>query len=268
MGRLDRWNRSLDRLAGWKRDDVTGASAGMFFLSPAAGGDAFTALPNRARQAGSAEAEEWMLRKDGNAFWGSTVATVLPDREGRPNGFVFVTRETERKRMEDRLVTLAATDPLTGAHDRRAGAAEPADASTQWNRTARGFAVARVDIDHVKAINDQWGHDVGETVSARLASVFRDTLRDKDWVMRWGGEEFLLLLPQTNVEGAGRIAERVRGAVESAFIMHEAERISVTASIGIAAAVEGDGCVDDVIRRADQALYAAKRGGRNRFIAG
>jgi diguanylate cyclase (GGDEF)-like protein/PAS domain S-box-containing protein len=268
-GRLDGWNRSLDRVGGWGQADVVDLPVAAFFSSGADGAETVASLLNRARQGGSAEIEGWVFRKDASAFWGSTVATVLPNREGQPNGFVFVTRDlTERKRMEDRLVILATTDPLTGAHNRRAGEAGLADAFKQWNRYGRRFAVAMVDIDHFKSVNDKWGHDFGDAVLVSLTRVFHDKLRDKDLVIRWGGEEFLLLLPDTNRDVAATAAERVRSAIETAEIAHGAERIKVTASIGIAMVTEGDDAADDPVKRADQALYAAKRGGRNRIIAG
>jgi diguanylate cyclase (GGDEF)-like protein/PAS domain S-box-containing protein len=267
-GHLDEWNRSLGHVGGWAPADVTGASVAMFFSSGAEDPEKLYGLLNRARQGGAAEMEGWVFRKDGSAFWGSTVATVLPNHAGRPHGFVFVTRDlTERKRMEDRLVTQATTDPLTGAHNRRAGEASLADAFDQWTRHARGFAVAMVDVDHFKSINDKWGHDAGDAVLVRLTGLLREISRGTDLIVRWGGEEFLLLLPDASGESAGMIAERVRNAVATLQIAQGADVIRITASIGIAAAAPGDTGPDDVVRRADQALYAAKRGGRNRVIA-
>jgi diguanylate cyclase (GGDEF)-like protein/PAS domain S-box-containing protein len=268
-GRLDGWNRSLNRVGGWDRADVAGASVACFFSVAADGAELVADLLNRARQGGSAEIEGWVFRKDGSAFWASTVATALPDRDGRPHGFVFVTRDlTERKRMEDRLVTLATTDPLTGTYNRRAGEAGLADAFKQWSRYASAFTVAMIDIDHFKNVNDRWGHDVGDNVLVYLTGLFREKLRDKDQVIRWGGEEFLLLFPDTGIDVAQAIAERLRAAIAAAEIPHGSERIAVTASFGVATAAAGDNAADDVIKRADEALYAAKRTGRNRVFAG
>jgi diguanylate cyclase (GGDEF)-like protein/PAS domain S-box-containing protein len=267
-GRLDGWNRSLNRVGGWNRGDVAGASLEIFLPPGKDGADKVAGLLGRARQGGSAEIECWVYRKDGSAFWGSTIATMLPDGNGCPNGFVLLTRDlTERKLKEDQLVTFATTDPLTGALNRRAGEARLADAFNTWQRSAAAFGLAMVDVDHFKSVNDTWGHDTGDAVLVSLTRLFGEKLRDRDLVIRWGGEEFLLLLHNVNHDVATMVAERVRGAIEMTEIQHGGSPIRVTASIGIAIVSTADTCPEDLVRQADQALYAAKRGGRNRVGA-
>jgi diguanylate cyclase (GGDEF)-like protein/PAS domain S-box-containing protein len=264
-GCIDEWNRSLNRLGGWLPADVAGASAGVLFQATLAGSP-HAALLERAQRNGTAEFEGWCVRKDGSAFWGNTVATALPDRDGHANGFVLVTRDlTERKQNED--LALSITDPLTGARNRRAGEAALRDLFQHLHRHGHGYAVLMLDCDHFKSVNDRWGHDAGDAVLVAIVRLCRDKVREADIVIRWGGEEFLLLLPRTGADTALAVAERVRAAIEQASIHHDGGTIAMSVSIGAATAGAHDADADDVVRRADQALYQVKRGGRNRVVA-
>ena len=266
-GRIDEWNRSLYRLGGWQAHDLAAASIAIFF-GPANGHAVAATMLQRARQHGTAEFEGWGVRKDDSVFWGNTVATALPDRDGRAGGFVLVTRDlTERKHFEDRLVALAATDPLTGAANRRAGDAHLEQAFRQWQRVPEPFCVLMVDCDHFKNVNDTWGHDAGDQVLVALVRICRDKMRGADVAIRWGGEEFLLLLQNTRRDAALAVAERVRTAIAETHIDYDATAIRITVSIGVAEVRDSDEHAGDVVRRADQSLYRAKQSGRNRVLA-
>jgi diguanylate cyclase (GGDEF)-like protein/PAS domain S-box-containing protein len=267
-GCLEEWNRSLHRLGGWQATDVVGAPFSTFFP---AGDASATALLHRASRHGTAEFEGWGVRRDGTRFWGSTVATALPDTEGNPSGYVLVTRDlTERKRMEDRLVVLATTDPLTGATNRRAGETCLKESFGAWQRYGKDFAVLMVDIDHFKAVNDRFGHDVGDEVLVAAVHCARSVLREADIVVRWGGEEFLMVLPDTGRDIAAMVAERLRRAIADLRIEGYAQAggIGATVSIGIGVPHPADAAAADVVHRADGALYQAKRNGRDRVVIG
>jgi diguanylate cyclase (GGDEF)-like protein/PAS domain S-box-containing protein len=263
-GRVDQWNRSVARIGGWEPMDVTDAPVGIFF--PAGQGDQSeaTALLDRARRVGTAEFEGWQVRKDGGQFWGNTVASSLPDQDGAASGYVLVTRDlTERKRMEDRLVTLSLTDPMTGAFNRRAGESRLDEAIRDWRRERRVFSLLMIDCDHFKSINDTWGHDGGDAVLIALVRICQSKLREGDAIFRWGGEEFMALLPRTSGDTACVIAERLRLALEEAEIDYAGSAIRFTVSIGVAASGGADHGADDLMLRVDQALYRAKHCGRN-----
>ncbi len=150
-GRVDNWNPSLARIGGWEAADVVGAPIGIFFPTEAASQAQSGSLLDRARQSGAAEFEGWRVRKDGSRFWGNTVAACLPDRFGRPSGFVLVSRDlTERKHMEDRLLALSITDPMTGAFNRRAAETKLEDVYCGWRRYGRMFSLLMIDCDHFK----------------------------------------------------------------------------------------------------------------------
>ena len=123
------------------------------------------------------------------------------------------------------------------------------------------------DLDHFKAINDQYGHASGDKVLVHIAQLLADGVRGSDVAGRWGGEEFIILLPETGLEGATRFAEKIRLAINNARWPGQMEELRVTASFGVAQNSGPESVLEDVISRADQQLYGAKRGGRNQVLA-
>ena len=128
------------------------------------------------------------------------------------------------------------------------------------------FVVVMTDIDHFKAINDQYGHEVGDRVLCHFSEILTGCLREQDTVGRWGGEEFLLILPQMHLGEGVKAAERMREAVAKSTLLQEGRGISVTSSFGVAECWPG-GDLDRALREADRALYRAKAAGRNRVLA-
>jgi len=133
------------------------------------------------------------------------------------------------------------------------------------NRRSGGFALVLADIDHFKAINDIQGHDCGDQMLRRVAGLFKQRLRDIDIIGRWGGEEFIFVLPETDVEGAAVVAEYLRSAVETANFQYEERAVPLTATFGITRHTRGEK-LDAAIMRADAALYRGKKAGRNRVM--
>jgi diguanylate cyclase (GGDEF)-like protein len=128
--------------------------------------------------------------------------------------------------------------------------------------------VLLLDLDHFKRVNDTHGHRVGDSVLQVVADTLRASLRATDIAGRYGGEEFLVVLPQTDLAGAGVLAERVRVAIEETAIdVGGAEPLSVTVSVGVAALDEAARSAEQLVERADAALYGAKDAGRNRVCA-
>ncbi len=264
QGLVDEWNPSLQRLGGWLAEDVTHRPLEMFFTAEDRNAGQMHHLLDRARIAGSVESEGWRLRRDSSRFWANTVLTALPDEAGAVRGFVAVSRDmTERKRMEDELRRLAATDPLTGALNRRSGQALLADAFRSPISDDRRPGVLMLDIDHFKSINDQHGHEAGDRALCRMVAICRDALAHEGSLVRWGGEEFLVILASTHAEEAVSMAEALRTAIEAASFNTRAGKIVITASVGVAI---GGADPDNLLQRADAALYAAKAGGRNRVV--
>lgn len=170
-------------------------------------------------------------------------------------------REHQRARLQ--AEQLARIDPLTGLFNRRAFRE---NALPVWSTALRGgrpLAVIALDIDHFKAINDSHGHDVGDRVITTVARLLKDSSRSGDIVARWGGEEFIVLLPETDGERAAALAERLRKDIARLGFRAGQGPAAITASFGVAAR-NGHESLDDLICAADHRLYAAKAGGRNR----
>jgi diguanylate cyclase (GGDEF)-like protein/PAS domain S-box-containing protein len=264
-GKIDEWNRSLQRIGGWLAEDVQGRDMSLFLPPDDPIRPYIDLLLARARRTGSVETENWRLKRDGTRFWGNTVMTALPDEAGEVRGFVVVTRDlTERKRTEDDMKLLATVDPLTGAYNRRQGDALLAAEFARRARDGRDFAVLMLDVDHFKAVNDRFGHEAGDAVLCALVRDCQNAMRAVDMLVRRGGEEFLILLPDTSADAAMVAAERLRAALAETEVSASGTTIRFTASIGVALPLtENPG---ELLSRADLALYAAKAAGRNRVV--
>jgi diguanylate cyclase (GGDEF)-like protein/PAS domain S-box-containing protein len=267
-GRVVDWNRSLYRLGGWEAGDVVGKHVSIFFPPGTFDASAAGLVLTRAALRGSIEIEGERVRKDGSVYWGDAVVTALPDSEGNVNGFVVVSRDmTERKTREDELVRLATTDTLTGAFNRRFAMDRLKEAFDRFKRYKAHASVMMIDVDHFKRVNDRFGHAAGDDVLRHLVATLRATVRNADMVARWGGEEFLVLMPETGREAAQVAANRVLAAIRAAPAPSGSTTIPFTASIGLATFSDQSENVDAIVKRADMALYAAKAGGRDRAVA-
>jgi diguanylate cyclase (GGDEF)-like protein len=162
-----------------------------------------------------------------------------------------------------RLRQLAETDPLTNLMNRRGFLESAADALRYYRRYERPIATLVIDIDHFKQVNDRNGHSAGDAVIRKVGELVANSLRETDKVARFGGEEFVVLLREVSEHKAHELAERIRETVAATPIEFEGAEMSVTISIGCAAITPGDRDVEELIERADRALYAAKSSGRN-----
>jgi len=165
--------------------------------------------------------------------------------------------------QQEELTRLAHTDPLTGLMNRRHFRLLADQEFSRAARTHQQLFMMMLDIDHFKQVNDIHGHDVGDQALIAIADVLRDGIRNMDILARWGGEEFLALLPETNMEGAALIADRIRQQVSQIKLPKIPEGLTI--SIGLCEAVPGME-LKTVTHLADQALYQAKASGRNRIV--
>jgi diguanylate cyclase (GGDEF)-like protein len=162
------------------------------------------------------------------------------------------------------LRRLAMTDPLTGALSRRGFDIEIGREMMRAKRTKRQFSLIVVDVDHFKSVNDKYGHASGDIVLQSVVGQIKQELRASDCVARLGGEEFVIALPETSLDGARVLAERIREKIARNIVQRQAQSIGVTASFGIASQNGADDQWAETLERADAALYLAKRRGRNR----
>jgi diguanylate cyclase len=179
--------------------------------------------------------------------------------------------ETTRKRLDQVSAELeksraqARTDPLTGFTNRR-GMEEIVEREVaRAHRTGAAFSLAILDIDHFERVNDEYGHDMGDAALVHLAAVAKSGLRDTDVVCRYGGEEFVVVLPSSAAEGAMFVVDRLRVMVEKTPVMTPKGKLQIRFSAGVAELAAGETCTA-LLQRADKALYEAKRAGRNRVL--
>ncbi|HEY5672998.1 MAG TPA: diguanylate cyclase [Malonomonas sp.] len=173
------------------------------------------------------------------------------------------TLQDELRRSNQLLLELAQTDPLTRLCNRRHLYDK---LEVEINRCVRGgnsIALIMADIDHFKRINDQHGHQAGDEALVKVSDLLLEELRTYDLAARYGGEEFCLVLPETNLKAAAEVAERIRYKAELINFNAPMEREKITISFGVAAFENREGTIDELIRLADEALYLAKKSGRN-----
>ncbi|MEH6565860.1 MAG: biofilm regulation diguanylate cyclase SiaD [Halopseudomonas sp.] len=166
--------------------------------------------------------------------------------------------------LNEALREASTHDALTGLANRRLLVERLKKETERHSRYRRPFSIAMLDVDHFKTINDQYGHELGDSALTEIARAMDAEVREQDVCGRWGGEEFLILMPETDVAAATRVMERVRSAIESLTIRAQVDTVTVTISIGIAEYQPGES-YSTTINHADHALLVAKRGGRNQL---
>jgi diguanylate cyclase (GGDEF)-like protein len=168
-------------------------------------------------------------------------------------------------RRQEELERISDSDGLTGIYNRRHMERRIGEELERRRRTGSALSLAMIDIDLFKRVNDEFGHDCGDFVLREIVKDVAAAVRAHDILARWGGEEFIILLPATGGEQAARLAERIRQRIEERRYRYGGESLSLTVTIGLAVA-RPDDVPGELVKRADLALYGGKRGGRNRVI--
>ena len=174
---------------------------------------------------------------------------------------------TQRRQLEEELKILATTDFLTGLSNRRHFLGAAVLVMESFRRYHRPLALLVLDIDHFKKINDTYGHATGDQVLVSVADTLRSVLRSADFCGRFGGEEFVCLLPETTETEARIVAERLRRSLAEQSVVAAEGIVRFTASIGLTVADVSDATVESLLQRADAAMYEAKKAGRNRVVS-
>ncbi|MDE2378735.1 diguanylate cyclase [Bradyrhizobium sp.] len=282
------WNRACERLTGVAASEVIGTTrhwqafyekkrhclADLVALDmPEQLPELYSEYAARGNNGLGFSAENWcVMPKLGNQLYLAIDAGPIHDEDGRLIAVVETLRDlTDQKRAEMALKELATKDGLTGLSNRRAFDQMLLEEWSRAQRTQQPLSLLFADVDHFKLFNDHHGHQNGDECLRAVAAVVRShASRPLDLASRYGGEEFALILPETDRTGACGIAEAIRSAVMELRIAHGADGAGahVTLSVGVASHGPGefDFGPDRLLGLADQALYAAKRLGRNRVI--
>jgi diguanylate cyclase (GGDEF)-like protein/PAS domain S-box-containing protein len=273
-GRIERWNASIGRVTGLRRQEVERQP-----FSVLSRPDEIPAerIDDRLREAdanGWSLEDGWYRRADETRFWGSTMIAPLHDPvvpgnaapvAGMERRYALIVRDiTDKRDAADDLRRAAVTDHLTGIANRRAFFDAAARELERWRRAPRPLSLLLIDADHFKNVNDQHGHATGDAVLRAIATTLTSTAREIDIVARLGGEEFVVLMPSTDATGAAALAERIRAAIAGIAVEAGGTLVRCTVSIGVSTMGRDVTGLDALVERADEALYVAKAAGRNR----
>lgn len=254
-------NQAWLDLFGYTREDLPSINAVDFYAHP----DERAGFLKRLIDTGAVEDEVRFKRKDGSEFDCDRSVVARTDQHGNVLAVQGILRDvTQQKLDRQELERLARYDTLTGLLNRHS----IVDKLSEWIRHSRRYhgrlSVVLLDIDHFKRINDTYGHAAGDQVLQETASLLMSNTRQADFVGRYGGEEFLIILPRTDIEGAAVIAERIRAAYEATPLhLDDSTVVRITISLGVTQWHEDDSA-HTLLARVDAALYRAKEGGRNR----
>ncbi|WP_162600034.1 sensor domain-containing diguanylate cyclase [Azospirillum sp. TSH58] len=206
-----------------------------------------------------------MMSADGQRTCVQVSMSPLP-WDGLPVIYVLINDVTALKESEERLRRLSITDSLTGVSNRRHFVEAAEQELARARRYGRPVTLLMLDLDHFKSINDTHGHAVGDEALRAFTAASRALLRENDLLGRTGGEEFAILLPETDIAGARMVAERIRRRTAELAVPAGDETVRFTVSIGVACCAAGTRDVDAMLSSADEALYRAKAAGRNRVV--
>jgi len=209
--------------------------------------------------------EKRYIKKDGECIWANLTVSLVRDNQGEPLYFISVIDDiSDKKAAEEKLAFTASHDPLTGLLNRKTLDSILELEIGRAKRYQRKFSVIMLDIDHFKRINDTYGHVAGDRVLVLLGADLLLALRDVDSACRYGGEEFLLVLPESDADKAMETAERIRKRIESLQLNIDQKSIDVRVSLGVATFPDNANAAGSLVELADQAMYQAKQLGRNR----
>jgi diguanylate cyclase (GGDEF)-like protein/PAS domain S-box-containing protein len=268
-GAITFWNPAAERILGYRAGEVLGLDAHQTIHSRHPDGTPHPRQECPVLRAASLEnkstirMESYFLHRNGTPIPVLLTATPVPGS----GAVVVFTDITQIKAMQDELRLQAETDPLTGLANRRRFFNALRLAGERVARKGDHSSVLMLDLDRFKAVNDRYGHAVGDAVLRSFAAILRAALRSSDLAGRVGGEEFAVLLPHTDLAGAVLLAERIRHAVAAYCRVPEHPELRMTVSIGVSELLPEDPSPEAALARADAALYAAKQAGRNRVMA-
>jgi len=212
------------------------------------------------------EIEIRMKTAQGSEFT-AEVAAIMMDYGGQQAVLMSLNDISQRKKLEAELFHQASFDELTNVSNRRYFLIQAEQEMRRARRFGRDMTLMMIDLDHFKPINDRLGHASGDTVLASVVKRCLESLRGSDFMGRLGGEEFAMVLPETNLEAAMDAANRLRQHIAEKPILTSKTAVNCTVSVGIAQLKESDGTIDELLARADEALYRAKANGRDRAEA-
>ncbi|MDB5733046.1 MAG: diguanylate cyclase [Variovorax sp.] len=268
QGLVQGWNAGIRHVTGFEADATVGCSYANFYPDGDLHGYRVLERLREADLTGWNLEEGWLRRAGGERFWGSCLIVPLRARNEAANeerAYSLIIRDiSDRREAHEALRRSVWCDHLTGLANRRAFFDAAAIAMQRCAKAGLPLSVAVFDADHFKSVNDNHGHAAGDAVLRHLAAGLSATFRTTDIVARFGGEEFVVLLPGSPGDEAQAIAQRLCMHVAAKPVNVDGASIHYTVSAGVAGMTDDIGSLDELIKRADTAMYSAKARGRNR----
>jgi diguanylate cyclase (GGDEF)-like protein/PAS domain S-box-containing protein len=274
--RISFWNKAAERITGYPKSEVVGSCCAdniLCHLDHEGRSLCVEGCPLVAtmRDGHGREATVYLHHKQGHRVPVSVRTSPVRDEAGAIVGAVEIFSDnSSHLQILRELETLrhdVYVDRLTSVGNRRHGEVSLHTRAYEWQTFGVPFGVIFLDIDHFKRFNDTYGHATGDAVLAMVGKIMVNLVRRSDTVSRWGGEEFVAILPSITAEVLGRVAERLRVFIEQSFIMVENEKLQVTASLGVTLATSDD-TPSTILHRVDALMYSSKMAGRNRVTMG
>ena len=253
---------SVKHILGYEPEEMFGRPLADFYCTPA---DREKVLEHLQKGKGKAcNVEACLKHKNGNSRWILTNAYIRMDSDGNAIGVEGIARDiTARKMMEEQLIRLSRYDDLTQVYNRRAFYAEAKKQIEIDRRYHRPSAVLMLDLDYFKQVNDKFGHHAGDEVLRRFAEICHQKIRKTDFIGRTGGEEFAIFAPETDLDKAMQLAERICNSTHEDSLRVDDNEINYSVSIGVTLLTKEIDNIDSLLSNADKALYKAKAAGRN-----
>jgi len=259
-------NGAFTRLTGYAPSEALGRSP-EFLQGPDTNPTTLAHLQQAMQERSRVSAEILKYRKSGEPYWADVSVVPVGERSGAVTHWITIEREiTARKAQEEEITRLAMEDHLTGLPNRRAAESRLQIEFSRTRRNGPAFAVALLDVDRFKLVNDQYGHQVGDLALVHLAKLLASNMRGGDWIARWGGEEFLVCFHDLDAPGAMTAGERVRKLVRANPVKLAQGELPLTVSAGIALCGPVSDSLEVALASADALLYQAKQTGRDKVL--
>lgn len=253
-------------IIGYRKEEMLGTPLSSYYETPEGRQRVVQAITDGGGKAKRVEAA--LKHKDGSVVWISTNAFIRFDSKHQPVSVDGVARDiSERKQLEEQLITLSRIDSLTGAYSRSYFMEKSEEIIKLMKRYQRPASLMVADLDFFKKINDEYGHYAGDLALVAFVQVCRKEIREQDVLGRLGGEEFAVFLPETTIENAQHLVERIRKATAEIEIPLNGHIICMTVSIGLVELDNSEYPLSFIMQRADMAMYKAKERGRNQVVA-
>ena len=261
-------NPAFEKLMGYQADEVVGENP-KFLQGPETDDKTRYQIRQAMRENISIRTQILNYAKDGSELWMDINFVPLFDDNDTLVYYVAIERDlTELKKLQFELEDMAKTDSLTGMATRQAFMQRANGEFNRARRYNRPLSIIMIDLDHFKSINDKYGHAAGDNVLSQIGMKCHSSLRDSDFLGRIGGEEFVLLLPDTTQASAVLVAERMREELcNTTVYLDKQNTLNITASFGVASMKKDDPDFKDMLHRADVAMYNAKHDGRNQVTS-